>query len=999
MIENIGFFDKTRLLETVESYEPSPQLVRTVHEAMTKNRSLLQAFVRIAKNPAWVSALHKDGFFASPPAARRVGDHIEYDVWPAGRLLVRLAPSIPEVVQAVIEEVTTDNFRVYLNILDAALTLDSTCLAGVWFKLLEQFSTFAQHILVLDKLCELGRKLVKHDHTSEALSFVSIVLEPLPPVPEDSPSFKMHTDACGLFLYDKLDRAVSPLIQDLASREPQRTLVLLEEKFVRTLELEQAVTGVDFLESTYWRSTIEPTDQNILKRHRDYLLDSLRDALETFVRVVPSQTRAVLVRYLTGDKVILQRLGLHLLRICEGKHVDLVAEQLRKSDALDDVDLHHEVFLLLRDRFTDLPSSEQAQVLTLIKSGPTDERLTASATWVKEGVDDARPENELREQCRDHWIRERLLMIKGVLTPEHLAYLAALSRRLGERRGMPPEFTHYVGPTVWGSKSPISGHDLSSMSANAVIDYLLAWQPDPNATRGARPSAEGLGNELQGDLARRWDEYLPELSRLLAARSFPVYATTVLRSVCDRARRRRDAIRGNRPPEVPPFLWQSVIPLVTQAISTWSSPREEGESLEVGYARSVRLVALDVIGEAVNDLHATNEQSDVPFLCSIRQLLLALCQDPDPNQEEDAPPEGYAGHNDPMTVAVNHVRPKALRVLIHYACARARNLQLTETDRWEPSVRALVTQMLSDSATSVRSVYGQYWRHLYSLDENWARSHHERIFTQVPNQERHLRAAWDSYVVFSHVGHYDYNLMRPLYAAAVTRACEGKTTATHLDPVSSLAAHLCAIYCNDIEVLPSSVPETHSDNPLARLYSFRPHRIHSSFAQHLWQLGDSSEEVPVQYWSKARELWTYRLTFKTSYSGEDEYADELAWFIHWLSLPALHLVPKDMKPLLSESIGPLGLANAPHALGILIKYLAKQARQSPDVCIDLLSQLFREHGAEWDFDRERMIAILEAAADSTPECRDQAIQIIHLLGEYGHYWARELLDRLRARRE
>ena len=55
------------------------------------------------------------------------------------------------------------------------------------------------------------------------------------------------------------------------------------------------------------------------------------------------------------------------------------------------------------------------------------------------------------------------------------------------------------------------------------------------------------------------------------------------------------------------------------------------------------------------------------LLTQARDVMLKLVDDPDPDVDADRPATGYMGHNDPITVALNHVRPVALSALIEYA--------------------------------------------------------------------------------------------------------------------------------------------------------------------------------------------------------------------------------------------------------------------------------------------------------------------------------------------
>ena len=77
-------------------------------------------------------------------------------------------------------------------------------------------------------------------------------------------------------------------------------------------------------------------------------------------------------------------------------------------------------------------------------------------------------------------------------------------------------------------------------------------------------------------------------------------------------------------------------------------------------------------------ISVTDENRHIPdnLIGSVQILLLQLVDDLDPTLEADRPPNGWFGHNDPATVAINHVRPVSLAALIFCAFAIAKQKML-----------------------------------------------------------------------------------------------------------------------------------------------------------------------------------------------------------------------------------------------------------------------------------------------------------------------------------
>jgi len=994
MTDSVGFFDKAKVLEIVQREgEPSDKVVGVVCQALRRNKSLMQSFVRSVSNPAWIRALHGHGFFGSPPSTERTENSVRCDQWLEGQALVKLGASAPEVVEAVVTQTKTDNYNVYLTLVGAVKTLSPDRISALWPTLVQQLPDVTPSGLVLRALSDVAQVLIEAHFPDQVLLLLDTVLEPLPPTPETIVSMKMHTEARGMFAYHDLQLHLGPIIEAVRSQRPVAVIRLLEGKLLAALRLESEATGVNYLEVGYWRSAIEPTGQDFMEHHRDFVLEQLRGSAEHLVASGSREARDLIEEYLASSILILRRLGIHLVRVSASQNADLAYGILTSGNALDNTNVHHEVFLVLRDAYSVLAETEKSRVLSAILSGPGEARSQEFAQWVRDNTADKRPLADIKHRYTKSWIRDRLLMIKDALDSEGRQTLAGLDEELGERGDMPPEFTHYVGTSAWGTESPVSQLELRALSVREAVDYVLEWRPPPDAMRGFGPEPAGLARELRADLKERWSEYLPELSRLFTPRSFPVYACETLRFIAEHTRDRRLALARNETPEEPCFSWTDVFELVRAGVEAWPSLKTKADSCERGFAGSVRMAALDAMEEAIRSTEPAQQLRDAGSAAETRDLLVLLCADPDPDAEQDHPPEGYHGHDDPATVAINHIRPKALMTLMLYAVRRAEELQIAGV-RWEPEVRDVVTHLLSDETLSVRSVYGKHWRQLYWLDEAWARARHEEIFPQCASKQEYLWAAWDSYVIFGGVAGAYYDLMRPLYIAAIDRAAEGRTSSSHLDPTSHLAGHLCVLYWQDIEEVPDP-PNGALDNPLGRLFAQRPNKLHAAFARHLWSIGHSGDEAARDNWPKARRLWEHRLRHKAENAGQRDYARELAWFIHWLSLPGLRIEPEQARELIQESIGPLGAVVNSRGIDELIEYLAANAKSSPEVCVSLLDQVFAEHGAGWFFDMEKVRAILEAAIPSTPSCRDKAIAVVHRLGEYGHYSLRSLLDSLR----
>ncbi len=526
-MDSIGFFDKARLMEVVgKTLDPSPSLVSAMIRVLRQDTSLLLVFVKSPKSARWVRALHAQGFFSSPPSGpvdARSGDSTG---WLEGMVLVEAAADVPDVVESVVASVHTDNPEVIRRLTDAVAAQEVDVICRVWPRLLGLVAGLRDWF-ALKALANMATRLADANHVDRVIEFLREILQPLdpqpkkvgesdtlhplPPQPKEFGEFYMNTEARGRFKKHALDDYVSPLIRRVDSMVPLASVNVLRELLVTTLRLE---SDVEHQERSYWRSSIEPSDQNILQHHRDYLLEALRDCLEQGIDTAAGRVRDAIEFELASDLPIFRRLALHLIRVGGNRYADLAARELLRPGALDDLDTHHEIFLLLRDSFDHLPTSAQEQVIAAIKKGPGAENLERLAKWVGENTDDTRSQAEIMAQRHRSWTLDRLSMIRGHLPDEDAEALAEYEKILGDRR-MPPEFTAYVGRAQFGLTSPMDVEELSKLPTKQVVDLLLQWEPESIAAARHEAAPEALAREFCKDLRVRWNDYVPELERLL----------------------------------------------------------------------------------------------------------------------------------------------------------------------------------------------------------------------------------------------------------------------------------------------------------------------------------------------------------------------------------------------------------------------------------------------------------------------------------------------------
>jgi|GEM_PF-3931019 len=682
------------------------------------------------------------------------------------------------------------------------------------------------------------------------------------------------------------------------------------------------------------------------------------------------------------------------LRKADCTYRDIAAAELAKPEVLDDSLLHHEAMLLLRDVFPLMKPEQQRAIVLTIKAGPNRQRVQETAEFARQKFPDAVYPEKWAEAIPACWIRDRLQIVAQCLDGPDGEYYRKLVAEYGLNDH--PDFQSYHSSGTVSYEAPISESEWRHMSAEQCVEYMVTWQHDltqQDYLRCVCPT--GLARLLEESLKDRWEEFLPYLGGLIERSRYAAYTNAVVEYV-------RSALKGSGREagadrhSLDARRCEEIIGLAEIAVRRWSDAEEAKDAIEMGDSRRVCVEVLGMIGDLLVNIDQNTLSDTGNLFDRVRPLLLGLCDHTNPTPAEDDPSEEhYAGFRDPVTVSMNHLRPMALRELLRYSVVRAKALGLNGS-RWLPEVREKVSAMLSnDPAYSVRCVLGQHWDWLYYLEENWARSCHALVFPMDAAAERYFLAALDGYITGARHGYNPgYDLMRPLYRVAIKNAVAGNLTRADVWPVERLGRRLAGVYWLEIEEYPSD----DEGNPLSYLYSWPPNRLHWYVAEELYetcrQIQD--KETCLKIWAKARRLWEVRLDTVKEVDRNEDFTNELTWFVHFLNVERLGIVPGEVRDLISRSIGSLGSLPRDQGLCEIFRFVVRMASDHIADSVSLLRQALLTHGAGGYFDEKSMRHILQAATTAAVEVRREACAIVDMLGKGGHVWAGEYLEKLRA---
>jgi hypothetical protein len=336
---------------------------------------------------------------------------------------------------------------------------------------------------------------------------------------------------------------------------------------------------------------------------------------------------------------------------------------------------------------------------------------------------------------------------------------------------------------------------------------------------------------------------------------------------------------------------------------------------------------------------------------------------------------------DPVTLAINTVRGRAMHATVQYALWVRRYLGDSATIDAMPEVRMALDQHLDvelDPSLAIRSVFGQFFPWLHLIDPDWAASRIETIFPIELEDAAWFEAAWDAFIVFTPPFDSMVAVLADVYAAAIERLTAADTSRSlHHDPDLHLAEHLAVfvvrgVLSDDHELVRSFFA---SGSPRVRghVHQFLGHRF-------------SSEEPPVVVMERGMALWEARLEIMRGNPSDNlgELESFGAWFVLAGVDPGWRL--RQLVDLLRLTGGRID-----HTWRVL-ETLEVLANSFPSEALTALRLLIQRADETWEVlaGRDHIERIL-AIGLSNPGTRATAESLAHEMGARGYTEFRSIL--------
>lgn len=961
-----------RMRELAEIHRPSKPQVREALDLIRDEAYARYFFALLGQlaNVGWLVPLASAGAFDEPPEPIRVGDGtLELPTWPASGYLARIGAESPREVLEIARRVRTHNSRVIVDLLYACLQMAPADAAEIVPKLDEWIET-PYLSLIPEQAGDLLGHLAKGEEWGAALSLVEILTRPLLPPSPDQQAVRPWGLVEVQPRFDKwyFDRVVRSQVGTIAEAKPLQVLDILETQLRRAIELELSVADslVVSDHSLGWRAAIESHEQNRSRTEfKNVIVEIIRDLGETIATREPEVMEKIAGKWLEHEYSIFRRLAIHLVRLQPECYPDLLIQLFSDRANLDDTVIHHEFYLLLESAFDKAPQKAQEQLLEWIVEGEPPDELERSREFYRDRYGEEPPDDVVRK-WKEHWTLTRLWALRSHELPtESQGELDRLVAEMGPPQH--PDFLIYT-TTHFGPATPISRAKLEHMTADEVVQRLLSWEPPKDAS--TMLSREGLGRALEGAVKSKPRTYSWATTRFLQAGILrDYYLQRLLWGL-------HEAWASGRH-----LSWKPILDACDQIVH-W---REE-------WADEARRRVADLLTTA---LRKPDHYLPKKYMREARDLLLELVNDPDPRPDFE---EKWLSTNpDPVSLAINSVRGKALEALLDYA-KRHKDLWRTEERtyrRYAPSRydfdhqvrKALDDRLVLDESRAIRSVFGERLLLLYWLDKDWTRERLPQLFPARPGARELWQATWDAYVSFSKVSREVFELLRPQYRRALKEL--GARSRMGQEPsrsAYSLAQHLMIAYWVGLEGL------DHRPGLLGLFYDQAPNQIRSQAVWMLWRLlAEQKPDADSEEWHRAKTLWHRRAHAAHRADEPQNFADELLGFLRWLDS-----VPEGLASLYSlieAAIPHYELARGPGRS--LPEFLERESSKHPALACQLLLQVIDRAGDEISalVRPDEIRTILQQAIDSREsDALSCAVDAINLLGELGAWEYRSLLN-------
>lgn len=640
------------------------------------------------------------------------------------------------------------------------------------------------------------------------------------------------------------------------------------------------------------------------------MVDAIRDAAVRRVTEHPSETAGIASQLLGLAQGVLKGIGLYVLAVSGDAAPELLSRVVTDPGYFADIQLHHEFYQLVQQRFGQLTTADQARYIALV-----DEVAKAKT------ADDSQKDAERRQKW---WVWNRLGAVSAYLSGVDKERIEAIQAELGPEDH--PDLLSYH-QTWSGPTSPVSKTALADMQIDELITFLEEWVPDSESFHPG-PSRDGLAREL-GDIAKADPtRYAPIATQLMRLR--PVYAGSYLFGL-------REAVEGTVEFDVGP-----VVELCRQVVERTSGvevPVPQGEdddswaSIRINVARF-----LEAVLDRRRDGRAPALQVDPDQM--VLRTIIAISHDPDPTPEAEArfgPP-----NMDGLTYSLNTTRGQAMHAALSYLWWSYR--QAPDSAAWSlsadlPLLAPLLDSHLSaehDPSVAIGAAFGWWLSKLIAADAAWISPRVPELLGDLSTPRQ--QAAWGAYLMRSRPGKRNYDALQGVYEQYARQLASldeaPKSSRAAADPVDHAIDHLLLLALHGDLGLDAG--------PLDEMLRARKPWLTKAIAEEARRLAHRTPEIEDAIDQGFQRLWA-RIRTEAEDAPRGPLRDALGEFAWWFasSLRSTWTLP--------ELVRLLGLHVVVDPEFLVLPRLAELAPTEPSQTIQALWLMTPPSDDEWAF--------------------------------------------------
>jgi len=723
----------------------------------------------------WIEPLWKRGFFKNPPVVTSEGT---VHWWPESRYLVRMAENNPKLVLSVIEGIpATENFYVRKDMIQAALKMQADCAA----KLADRVKMYMRDKFprgYVEDLCELAIHLLKGGEINAGIDVAKEILDVELDVENEEQKKNRFRNVQGRIDGWHYLQAVGGFVPVFCKFAGMEGLKLFRDLLIKAIRLDKGSeddSREDYLYISQRRIEIDVHPDMDVKCA---LVKGLREVCKGMIETDRSVVKEVLEQLRSQPYYVFDRIEMFLLRFFPESHDERIKNVLSDREYYDNHSIRTEYHELLKSQFGNIGKKTQERYLEYVDEHPdVDEEITKWEHFSDQKI--------TKDDVLKHWRNEKLQRLEGLydVLPEQWQQKYG---KLVEEFGEPQRLDEEAISVSWGErhKSPILAEELEKKSVEEIIEYLRTWEA-PDEWEWGKLCPSGLADEVVKVIEKRFDEFCDNAARFIDLEA--TYVRRFLRVVETKCR------------EGVVISWEGILELCKWVAnqSLEMLPLTEGKDNDWSGAQDA---VVGIIEQGV-----TSDKCRIPF--EYRQLVWEciepITRSPDPTPEREKQSREDNANFEPIHLAINSTRGRALEGVVQYGWWVKNNLSEGNVilDNFESieDVRSVLEEHLDvekEPLLAIRAIYGQWFPQLTVLGKKWAEEKTDIIF---PSTNKDMNAfmcvAWDSYIKFSNVYDNVFQLMRDKYSWAIERM---KKQGEHEDVDGRLARHLVIMYTRGV---------------------------------------------------------------------------------------------------------------------------------------------------------------------------------------------------------